>query len=201
MKTALKCIAAAAFILFSFAACEEDSPTCPSYQTTSFTFAKAGNKWIYRTTVDSHTGEDATMEITRNMGGNIFEIVSTFPGSEFGSVTQYWYIKDDKFGMNSDSAGTTIDIMFDKNTQEGRIYSAVVRNNPFLDPGDSIYFNMLSVCTNVSVPAGAFNCFRVRIWSNDPDKMPETDIYINKNSGIIKQYNEFMIMELESKNF
>jgi len=188
------------FIFSLFIGCKDD-PVSPDPSSMNFTFGKVGNKWTYKSTTSTQIRDDITMEVTRSMGNYVYELIWTFPGSESNTIQQFWYINGDKFGLNPDSTGANPGMIMDNKTELNKTYSTVVTEHPFLSPGDTLYFQLLSTNTSATVPAGTFNCLKTKTWSNNTEAMPEVLTYISQNAGIVRQSNQFMLLELISKNF
>lgn len=202
MKTAITILlAASSIILFLLNGCKtSDNPAQPD-TSKNFTFVKVGNKWIYASTNQSQTLPDATMEVTQSMGNNVYKIISTFPGSTFGSVMTFWYQNGETLSLNCDSAGTHIDFVMNSSIRLNTVYSSVVYYNPWVNPGDTVYLKITSFDTLITVPAGSFNCAKIYTWGPATSQMPMTESLISRTSGIIRQSNQFMTIELKSKNF
>jgi hypothetical protein len=191
-------------ILFFTNGCKTISnPTTPPTTSNNFTYAKVGNKWIYATSNQTQTLPDATTEVIKDMGNNIFKVVSTFPGSSFGDVISYWYVKGEEIAFYCDSTGTYKDLIVNSSTKADVVYSSVIKYKyaPWMQIGDTVRMKIASFDTQVTVPAGTFTCAKIYIWSSDSVHFSPTEAFVSKTAGTIKQSNKEMTMELKSKNF
>lgn len=173
----------------------------PNPQGTTFGFLKAGNEWKYNgTAYDTVTGTDSTitnaftMKITKDMGNNTFEMISYFDSS-VGSFTDTAYIyRDNNEIAVKDTTGAKYTYL----------KANPVVNDSYYGP-DSTLITVMSVSETVVVPAGTFNCVKIKEFEPmDPNEFQYT--YIDKVQGIIKyvfyENNKLVTeMELKSKNF
>jgi|GEM_PF-1526511 len=184
-----------------FSSCSKDEGTTTPTGDKNFTFAKVGNKWIFASTDQNGPSPDVTMEVIQYMGNNTYKIANVFPGSQFGTVIVYWYVNGEELSFNCDSTGTHKDMFVSGATQLNTTYMSIVHYNPFLQPGDTLYMKITSLNTPVTVPAGTFECIRILVWGTPYNNMPETEVFMSRNYGQIKQSNQHMTLELKSKNF
>lgn len=206
MKTAFRFLFAFTFtFILLINGCEkDDDPTGPSSEK-NFTFAKVGNKWVYKMTYNNSTAPDVTLEIVESKPNNVYKVANTYPETTWETVFTYWYVDGSKMAFNCDSTGTFKNFYIDENVPLNQEKMSIVKYSPFFNKGDTVYTKITSFDKPVTVPAGTFNCIEILVWGTESNDFPLTTVYISRTAGEIKQTNETlsggMRLELKAKNF
>ncbi len=202
MKTAYRFFFAIAFTLaIIINGCQNnEDPSGPSSDK-NFTFAKVGNKWIYKMMYEQSPTPDITMEVIESKPNNVYKVLNTYPGTSWGTAVTYWYVKGDEMAYNCDSTGVHKNFYFNSGVQLNQVYMSIVHYSPFFNQGDTVYTKITSFDTPVTVPAGTFQCIKIVVWGTQSTDMPETEVYISRTAGQIKQQSAQITLELKSKNF
>jgi len=171
-----------------------------------FSFAKAGNIWGYKTTLNSTDTCSLNYQMGNLNPSGIFEgNVTNNCGWPWQYKSFYWYVDPAMFSVMADATSGSVIARFPIDMPTGTTYT-------YYYAGDTTNITLEARDVNVTLPLGNFNCIKFRQESTSPwvkgGGLKTSYIWINNQFGIVKQ--EFtnpvdstdMVMQvLSSKNF
>lgn len=151
--------------------------------TTYFTFGQIGNQWTLRI-YDNPVTCEYTCEITGDHGDGVFDILYKEGNCDWNPETRpgYFYLTPVEWRE-----------MFDENSEHGitllRRDALVGTTYQYVDTHDTIIVTVIDLNDKVSVPAGEFNCVKVRKEGrihSSYEYTYEAYYWINYKYGLIK---------------
>jgi hypothetical protein len=184
------------------AACSKDDDNNKNnhnFNPTVTSFLTVGHQWSYEYNIVMEgitlSGE-TSFNVIEDMGNGTYKVSQTtqMAGTPSQTMEHFW-TEDDAFGMGMNL----------ENVQVGDNWIEI-------DEGVTYTTTVVSISENVTVPAGSFNCIKMKGTQSDEPSITNY-YYYNKSYGMILSditvkeddqgvvYEMQMVMKLKSKNF